>query len=124
MSHVPLRFITHCAVGALCSPPSNPDGTTVYVTFPAPNDSIARLAVPFVPGSVESSNLDSRAQHSRMEMPSFALMAVMFSVLGLFGDESVSAVACVCSNSRTGSRPTTNCFIFNQILKSISRYGT
>lgn len=93
---------THCALGALCTPPSNLGGITLYVAFPAANGSRASSAEPAVPGSSERSNLASRVQHSRVETPSCALMAVMSSVLGVFG---VKACAWVCRDwSRARSR--------------------
>lgn len=62
--------------GALCRPPSNAAGSTVYemlAAFP-----ITAVALPMMPGIAADSNGVSICQHSRVEALLAAPMAVMF----------------------------------------------
>lgn len=62
--------------GALCRPPSNAAGSTVYemlAAFP-----ITAVALPVMPGIAADSNGVSICQHSRVEALLAAPMAVMF----------------------------------------------
>lgn len=78
---------TYCRAGALCLPPSNPGGNTVYVAFaPAPPINPRFSArVPAVPACEEVWNPGSRAQHSSVEWLFWALMTVMLRVLAEVG---------------------------------------
>jgi hypothetical protein len=70
---------THCGAGSLCSPPLNLGGITVYVAFArSPKN---RFNAPAVPAWAEATKPDN-AQHSRIELPFDAEIAVRFNAGG------------------------------------------
>ena len=85
---------TYCRAGALCFPPSNFAGRMEYDAFPFTGPRL-RAADPAVPAWEDSTNPGSRAQHSSVDLLSWAPITVTLSVLGVAAAAAAALVRTV-----------------------------
>lgn len=85
---------TYCIAGALCFPPSNFAGRMEYDAFPL-NVPKLSAADPAVPAWEDSTKPGSRAQHSSVDLLSWAPITVTLSVLGIAAAAAAALVRMV-----------------------------
>lgn len=84
----------YCRAGALCFPPSKLAGRIEYDAFPL-NGPRLRAADPAVPAWEDSTKPGSRAQHSSVDLLSWAPITVTLSVLGVAAAAAAAPVRMV-----------------------------
>lgn len=85
---------TYCRAGALCFPPSNFAGRMEYDAFPLSGPRLS-AADPAVPAWEDSTKPGSRAQHSSVDLLSWAPITVTLSVLGVAAAAAAALVRMV-----------------------------